>query len=387
MFIELHLIQNFVPANLNRDDTGSPKDCEFGGHRRARISSQCLKRSIRTNPVFAETTKVPISQRTHYLATLLQKALKDSGKPKDAISEITIDLAHTFTTKPGKAVKQEKDDPQKTAILAFISESEVQGIAQKLLDRWDELMGDEKARKKVIMEIVQEMVKAYDKRVSAPDIALFGRMLTSHPQLDLEAACQMAHAISTHRVSMEMDYFTAVDDVREANEETGAGHINTLGFNSSCFYRYARIDWRQLLKNLNNDHELARRAVEGFLRASLVAVPSGKQNSTAPHNPPSFMLAVVRNDGMGWNLANAFEKPVFTGRNSSLVAESIAALDTYWGKLETVYGSDTLVRVASVNLDGPSLTHLNGERAVANRQEWIDTVLAALPANPTGSAL
>ncbi|RIK39309.1 MAG: type I-E CRISPR-associated protein Cas7/Cse4/CasC, partial [Chloroflexi bacterium] len=246
MFIELHLIQNFVPANLNRDDTGSPKDCEFGGHRRARISSQCLKRSIRTNEVFAETTKVPISQRTHYLATLLQKALKDSGKSKDAISEITIDLAHTFTTKPGKAVKQEKDDPQKTAILAFISESEVQDIAQKLLDRWDELMEDEKARKKALTEIVQEMVKAYYGRVSAPDIALFGRMLTSHPQLDLEAACQVAHAISTHRVSMEMDYFTAVDDVREANEETGAGHINTLGFNSSCFYHYARIDWRQL---------------------------------------------------------------------------------------------------------------------------------------------
>lgn len=387
MFIELHLIQNFVPANLNRDDTGSPKDCEFGGHRRARISSQCLKRSIRTNEVFAETTKVPISQRTHYLATLLQKALKDSGKSKDAISEITIDLAHTFTTKPGKAVKQEKDDPQKTAILAFISESEVQDIAQKLLDRWDELMEDEKARKKALTEIVQEMVKAYYGRVSAPDIALFGRMLTSHPQLDLEAACQVAHAISTHRVSMEMDYFTAVDDVREANEETGAGHINTLGFNSSCFYHYARIDWRQLLKNLNNDHELARRAVEGFLRASLVAVPSGKQNSTAPLNPPSFMLAVVRSDGMGWNLANAFEKPVVAGRNTSLVAESIAALDTYWGKLETVYGGDTLVRVASVNVDGPPLTHLNSNRAVASREAWIDAVLSALPANPTESAL
>lgn len=378
MFLELHMIQNFVPANLNRDDTGSPKDCEFGGHRRARISSQCLKRSIRTHPVFAETTKVPLSQRTHYLATLLQQALKASSKPEDVINEITIDLAHTFTTKPGKAVKQEKDDPQKTAILAFISESEVQDIAQKLLDRWDELMQDEKSRKKAIVEIVQEMVKAYTGRVNAPDIALFGRMLADEPKLNLEAACQVAHALSTHRVSMEMDYFTAVDDVREANEETGAGHINTLGFNSSCFYRYARIDWRQLLKNLNNDEALARRTVEGFLRSSLVAVPSGKQNSTAPLNPPSFLLAVVRNDGMGWNLANAFEKPVFAGRNSSLVAESIAALDAYWGKLEAIYGNDTLVCVAAVNLDGPPLTHLSGDHNVATVKTWLDTVLSSL---------
>lgn len=382
MFIELHLIQNFVPANLNRDDTGSPKDCEFGGHRRARISSQCLKRSIRTNEVFAETTKVPTSKRTHYLAgEITKKLINPHGKPEEVVREVCVKLVGEY------AKQMDKKNPEQSAVLIFISEDEIEALANQVSERWDELTGDAKMQEKALKEIVSAMVKQYNNRVAAPDIALFGRMLASEPKLNLEAACQVAHAISTHRVSMEMDYFTAVDDVCEANEETGAGHINTLGFNSSCFYHYARIDWRQLLKNLNNDHELARRAVEGFLRASLVAVPSGKQNSTAPLNPPSFMLAVVRSDGMGWNLANAFEKPVVAGRNTSLVAESIAALDTYWGKLETVYGGDTLVRVASVNVDGPPLTHLNSNRAVASREAWIDAVLSALPANPTESAL
>ncbi len=374
MFIELHMIQNFVPSNLNRDDTGSPKDCVFGGQRRARVSSQCLKRSIRMDDLFAQTTNVPTSKRTQYLADEVAKKLVDiHGKEAEDAKMIAVALMGEYT-------QPNKKKPEQSAVLVFISDDELNAIADQLVDRWDE-MSDEKVRSGVIKEIVKEMVKTYQNRTAAPDIALFGRMLADEPKLNLEAACQVAHAISTHRVSMEMDYFTAVDDVREESEETGAGHINTLGFNSSCFYRYARIDWDQLLKNLK-DIDLARRTVEGFLRASIVAVPSGKQKSTAALNPPSFLLAVVRTDGMGWNLANAFEKPVVATRDNSLVEASIAALDSYWGKLETVYGGDTLTTVTSLNLDGPALDNLNGERAARNMAGWIESVLGALPAAP-----
>lgn len=291
MFIELHMIQNFVPSNLIRDDTGSPKDCVFGGQRRARVSSQCLKRSIRMDDLFAQTTNVPTSKRTQYLADEVAKKLVDiHGKEAEDAKMIAVALMGEYT-------QPNKKKPEQSAVLVFISDDELNTIADQLVNRWDE-MSDEKVRSGVIKEIVKEMVKTYQNRTAAPDIALFGRMLADEPKLNLEAACQVAHAISTHRVSMEMDYFTAVDDVREESEETGAGHINTLGFNSSCFYRYARIDWDQLLKNLK-DIDLARRTVEGFLRASIVAVPSGKQKSTAALNPPSFLLAVVRTDGMG----------------------------------------------------------------------------------------
>ncbi|MEZ4705925.1 MAG: type I-E CRISPR-associated protein Cas7/Cse4/CasC [Caldilineaceae bacterium] len=373
MFLELHMIQNFVPSNLNRDDTGSPKDCEFGGHRRARISSQCLKRSIRTNEVFAETTKVPTSKRTHYLANeLTDRLVKRHQKSSEQASEIAVSLVGEY------AKQMDKKNPEQSAVLIFISDDEMNMLADKLVDCWDDVTGDDKARKAALGEIVKEAVRLYKDHVAAPDIALFGRMLASEPKLNLEAACQVAHAISTHRVSMEMDYFTAVDDVREENEEAGAGHINTMGFNSSCFYRYARIDWRQLLKNLNHDQTLAQNTVDGFLRSSLTAIPSGKKNATGPFNPPSFVLAVVRTDGMGWNLANAFEKPIFAKRDSSLVGESIAALDAYWGKLEAIYGGDTLVCVAAINQDGPELNHLRGERTVSGRDAWIAAVLSAL---------
>ncbi len=82
MFIELHMIQNFVPSNLNRDDTNNPKDCEFGGVRRARISSQCIKRSIRTSPVFAETTGVDVGTRTKWLVDLLRQPVQIQQEPR-----------------------------------------------------------------------------------------------------------------------------------------------------------------------------------------------------------------------------------------------------------------------------------------------------------------
>jgi CRISPR system Cascade subunit CasC len=153
-----------------------------------------------------------------------------------------------------------------------------------------------------------------------------------------------------------------------------------IGFDSACFYRYARIDWEQLVRNLNGDAELARRTVEGFLRALVAAVPSGKQNAFAANNPPNFLLAVVRQDGMGWSLANAFERPVYARGDSGLVAPSVTALDAYWGRLCQVYGDSTLARVAALALD-PDLPVENlAGGLVETLDGWVEAVTDALPA-------
>jgi len=370
MFVELHMIQNFAPANLNRDDANNPKDCEFGGVRRARISSQCIKRAIRISPVFAETTKVKIGTRTKRLVHQLNKRLVEAGKSEEEALEVLADFVPEYASK----LDQKDKEGNKTAVLLYVSESEMDSLAQALLGNWDQLL-DEKALKK----LVRSLVKAHKGHTSAPDIALFGRMLAEKPELGLDAACQMAHAISTHRVTMEMDFFTAVDDLNP-EDTAGAGMMGFIGFDSACFYRYARIDWGQLLKNLNGDADLSRRTVEGFLRAAVAAVPSGKQTSFAANNPPSLLLAVVRQDGMGWSLANAFERPVRPRHDSGLVAPSVEALDAYWGRLCQVYGTDTLVCTAALVLD-PSLTLAALKEAqVENLQAWVSAVTNSLPA-------
>ena len=369
MFVELHMIQNFAPANLNRDDTNNPKDCEFGGVRRARISSQCIKRAIRISSVFAETTGVDIGTRTKWLVRLLSERLVKAGKSEEDAIEVLANFVPEYASKLDK-----KSEDKKTAVLLYLSEAEVESLEQALLENWEQL-SDKTALKK----LVKTLVKAHKGRTSAPDIALFGRMLAEQPELGLEAACQVAHAISTHRVTMEMDFFTAVDDLNP-EDTAGAGMMGFTGFNSACFYRYARVDWGQLLQNLSGDVGLARRTMEGFLRAAVAAVPSGKQNSFAAQNPPSLLLAIVRQDGMGWSLANAFERPVSPRRNDGLVTPSVAALDAYWGRLCQVYGTDTLTRVAALTLDpGLPLETLEEDR-VENLETWVTVVTAALPA-------
>ncbi len=377
MFVELHVIQNFAPSNLNRDDTGNPKDAEFGGVRRARVSSQSFKRAIRKAPVFAETTGVDLATRTRWITRLLRLALEKHDKPAEEIQAVLADFVPAYLSKFDSKFKPEEDAPDKnrTAVLLYIGSDELETITQALLENWEALAeGD----KKMPGSVARELVKEHRDVTGAPDIALFGRMLAEKPELNLEAACQVAHAISTHRITMEMDFFTAVDDMTQGTEEAGAGMMGFTGFDSACFYRYVRLDWAQLLKNLGGDVGLARRTVEAFLRAVVEAVPTGKQNTFAAHNPPSFMLAAVREGSFAWSLANAFEAPVGS-QSAGWVIPSVAALDTYWNRLTTVYGADSLKAVAALPLDpGLALTALN-DATVETLDGWIGRVLEALP--------
>ena len=380
MFIELHLIQNFAPSNLNRDDTNTPKDCEFGGVRRARISSQCIKRAIRRHPVFAKTTRVDNGLRTRWLGRLVKNAFVQAGKPEDQAALVANGFATAYA---GKVERPEESDLDRTSVLIYFSPEEIQAITAGLLEKWDAALAaslnpedKEAAKASPVKLLVADLVKKAKGRTSAPDIALFGRMLANDPNLNLEAACQVAHAISTHPVSMELDFFTAVDDL-QPSEETGAGMMGVTGFNSACYYRYASVDWEQLLHNLDGDRDLALCTLTAFLRAAVAAVPSGKQNSFAAQNPPSFLLAVVRRDGACWSLANAFEEPVRAAADAGLVGRSVEALDAYWGRLSTVYGNGGVQPFALALEDGLSLSNLAAAQT-STLESWVQAVAGAV---------
>jgi CRISPR system Cascade subunit CasC len=373
MFTELHLIQNFAPANLNRDDTGNPKDCEFGGARRARISSQCIKRAIRAEPVFAQTIGAPTAQRTKRFIGKLTEMLVTVGKPEDGAQKVASEFLAAF------ASKLDSKDATQTAVLLYFSPAELQGIGDALAENWAAVAAeDDKKRAEAIVQLAKGLVKEFKNRTSAPDIALFGRMLAEKPELNIDAACQVAHAISTHRITMEMDFYTAVDDLRP-EDTAGAGMMGFIAYDSACFYRYARLDWEQLVENLDGDTALARRAVEGFLRASVAAIPTGKQNSFAAQNPPSFLLAVVKPQGMAWSLANAFERPVHPGHDG-LTAPSVAALDTYWDRLVAVYGLEDGAKVVALTLDDDLPLQALKDYRVPTLEAWVKATVEALPA-------
>jgi CRISPR system Cascade subunit CasC len=379
MFIEVHMIQNFVPSNLNRDEANNPKDCEFGGYRRARISSQCIKRAIRTHSLFEQTTQVENGRRSQRLARWLHRPLLDAGKPQEEVEAVALNFAETYA---------KKMDGEKTKVLVYMSPKEVEYAVAALVENWADVLPSAKDSSKVMGKIVSDVIKKFEKVAGALDIALFGRMLADQPATKLEAACQVAHAISTHAVSMEMDFFTAMDDL-QPDTEVGAGMMGYTGFNSACFYRYGRMDWRQLVENLRQDKAapptsddvaLARRTVEAFLRAAVEAVPSGMKNAWAQNNPPSLLLAVVREDGMGWSLANAFVRPVRPTYDDDLVTASVKALEQYWDRLCTVFDTDTLKSVAALPLDPQLKLTTLAQHVEPSREAWIAAVLNALPA-------
>lgn len=362
MFIELHLIQNFAPSNLNRDDTNNPKDCEFGGVRRARISSQCLKRSIRNNPVFEKCTEIPVSKRTANIVKALSEELTTREMNSDDAQEIAKAFAANYSSK--KAAM----DNNSTKVLLFLGRIEITEIAENLYQ-----IGNQPDQIKRFAEKYAKDTKA---RPSAPDIAMFGRMLADRPETNIDAACQVAHAISTHRVYMDTDFFTAIEDFPDGGN-LGAAMMGIVGFNSACFYRYACLDFDQLLINLRGDAVVARNTVEAFLRASVYAIPTGKQNSFAAQNMPSFLMAVIREDGLCWSLANAFEKPVRNNSDRGLIQASIEALDAYWGRLTAFYGAAPKVVTAALEDKAP-ISYLK-ESLVVSFDQWVADTIHSLP--------
>lgn len=377
MLIELHIIQNFAPSNLNRDDTGSPKSCEFGGYRRARISSQAIKRAIRTE--FKDRELLPEENRavrTKRLVEKLATRFKEAGRDFDEAKKVVEAGLNLLGFKLAR--------DEKTQYLLYISPKEIDAIAAFCEERWDALASGDKTSKKDAKDpetkkLADELSKSLDGG-RAVDLALFGRMLADLPDKNVDAACQVAHAISTHRVSAEFDYYTAVDDLKP-EDTSGADMIGTVEFNSACYYRYANIDLAQLVKNLRGeakeiDAELAEAAVRAFLIASRDAIPTGKQNSFAARNAPSFFLAVVRDRG-AWSLANAFVAPVSGQQDRGLVDASIEALAQHWGDLVKLYGEPEGLTLAACALGEPKLGPLESAR-VDTFGDLVDKVLSAV---------
>ena len=373
MFVELHMIQNFAPSNLNRDDTGSPKECEFGGYRRARISSQCLKRAVRM--------RFPEILPGRELATRSKRVVMERAVPALVALGHEAPMARAAVERALAAVKLGVNDDAETQYLLFLANSEIEALVEACHRNFEQLSRavekSAKTKKEAQKEIPDEVRKAVETVLDggkAADLALFGRMIADLPDKNRDAAAQVAHAISTNRVSPEFDYYTAVDDLNPKGE-TGAGMIGTVEFNSACFYRYANVDLAQLADNLKGDRELAGRTLEAFIHASIEVVPSGKQNSMAAQNPPSFVMAVVRRAGL-WSLANAFLTPVTPDEKEDLVKKSIGRIDHEWGALTRMYGARPIVGVQFAATDAPETPNLGAP--LASVDEVVGRVMGAV---------
>jgi CRISPR system Cascade subunit CasC len=382
--VEIHALQNFAPSNLNRDDTGAPKDALFGGTRRARISSQCLKRSIRQyfgGLVEQKTlSSDDVASRTKRILDHLVKSLIDKGRAKaEAEEKARLALA---------ATKLNVKEDGKSEYLLFLGRREVSNLADIINQKWDvitasntEVENDKKkgkVKKQAAQSADPELKEALEKVFNggkALDVALFGRMLADMPEKNQNAACQVAHAISTHAVEREFDFYTAVDDLKP-EDNAGADMMGTVEFNSACFYRYAVLDWEKLMENLQKDRALATKGLRAFLEGFVMAEPTGKQNTFAAHNPPEFVAISVRRNAAPRNLANSFEFAVRVNKGESLTRKSAEALAKKAQALRTAFGGEEqafVLNLVEADLNGlgtsvPTLKDLL-DKAILSVQE------------------
>jgi CRISPR system Cascade subunit CasC len=360
MLIEIHMIQNHSPSNLNRDDLGAPKTCIFGGVTRARISSQCLKRSIRRSQEFAAALEKNGGVRTRRLPNLLARIASQQdfnltpekvGKlyGADSVEKEDIEKFESIAAKALElgGVKPKSKKKGKTGEDGQDEESDVQALSKMLLFLSTSTIA--KMAKDLIetpdLEKLARKFKDYiSEKPCVPDIALNGRMtevatggIFSDLNFTVEAALSVAHAISTHAVVNEVDYFTAADDV--AGPDAGAAHVNEAMFNSACFYNHFAIDWGQLVQNLGGNTALATTTVKCFLEAAVKASPSGKQHAFAAFNLPEGVLVEVKTkSATPISYANAFADPVPERSERGLIGESIARLGQYAHDLIVGYG-------------------------------------------------
>ena len=320
VFIDIHVLQTVPPSCVNRDDMGSPKTAVYGGAVRARVSSQAWKHAMREGfiDLFDE---IDLGSRTKNVVEMVEKEIQKLN------SDIDDEKCHKTAIKAlegagFKLKSDKKGEPEKAEALFFMSNKQAKAIA-KLAVELD-------PKDKDLSKKLKDALKA-DPSV---DIALFGRMAASDPTLNYDAAAQVAHAISTHAVQNEYDYFTAVDDLQK-EDNAGAGHLGTVEFNSSTLYRYATVNASELAKTLGSEN--IGEVVKKFCQAYVLSMPTGKENTFANRTFPDMIYVTVRSD-QPVNLCGAFESPIKKSEKG-YAAASEARLMEYAQKVYSQFAS------------------------------------------------
>lgn len=367
-FVEFHALRSFPPSNLNRDDLGAPKTAIFGGKRRLRLSSQCLKRTWRTSSemtgAFADSE---LGVRTAHLPS---QVLAMVGDALNAEQQEGLRLLLSMLGRKGaKAEKPTDDDADDaadeatpaaatetteatTAHLLFLSRQEIEAVASFAREHTDDL-GKLKSGKKGAVDTkkLEALRKKLEEHLStkttrnAVDVGLFGRFITSDEFDTIDGALHVAHGLGTQKVDVEYDYFTAVDDLGEGS---GAGHLGESEFASSVLYLFASCDLAQLQTNLGERKgnkrvvdgqatTLAARSLAAIAKAMALATPTGKRTGTAPYTPAAYLEVVVRRQHP-LSLANAFLQPVVPKGDDDVMNVSIGRLIAERDRNEAAFG-------------------------------------------------
>jgi CRISPR system Cascade subunit CasC len=320
------VLTSYPPANLNRDDTGRPKTAWMGDAQRLRISSQSLKRAWRTSDAFEAAMAGHLGTRTKLIGKEVHASLLAAGVAEKPAREWAKAMAACFgKLKSDKKTEGDADlEIEQLAHLGTEERAAIEALTAACIER-----------KTAPTEAELQLLRHPR---GAVDIAMFGRMLADHPAFNVEAAVQVAHAITVHKAAVEDDYFSAVDDLNDGQTDAGAAHIGERCYGAGLFYLYICINRALLLENLGGDAALSARALEALVHAVSKVSPTGMQNSFASRAYASLVLA-ERGEQQPRSLAQAFLKPVKPYGEQDMLDLARNALHKHCDSIDKVYGA------------------------------------------------
>ena len=316
-FIQIHALQNYTGVLLNRDDSGLAKTMPYGGVLRTRISSQCLKRHWRkAEGEYALSNIAPDPVRTKELADLAIMA-----RVREQIPDLDEAIARSTLAALNKGLYGPKGDDPKARQPLLFGRNEINYLSEKAVEIITANPEPDKAEKTVETLFIQSAegpnFRAFRESVTMPAGiigAMFGRMMTSDPDANIDAAVHVAHAFTTHGEEKEIDYFTAME---ELSNDPGAGHIGDTEINSGIYYVYACVDVRGLTANtagcppdewLENDRSVAAETTSKLVGLVATVSPGAKKGSTAPYGYAKAMM-VEAGERQPRSLSGAYRQP------------------------------------------------------------------------------
>ena len=341
-FLQIHSLHGYSAVLLNRDDSGLAKRIEYGGCMRTRISSQCLKRHWRVADGVHALTRIdgaPTATRSREIVTLkVMRPLREADHNEDVAKAVE----KAFQT----AVYGDKGDQRSNRQPLLLGAPEIEFLTKEA-NRIAALPSSEAmAAAKSWVKNSRQNMKAMREQCRLPGglvAALFGRMVTSDVEANIDAAVHVAHAFTVHREESESDYFTVVDDLRRIEDDPGADHIGETELTCGLFYGYVVVDRDILLRNLTGDSEMAGEVCRRLIHLISTVTPGAKLGSTAPYGYASWLMAEA-GDRQPRSLAEAFRSPC---RATTQAAES--ALSGHLERLDETYETGEARRAMSLN--------------------------------------
>ena len=354
-FLQIHTLHSYPAALLNRDDSGLAKRMPFGDAVRTRISSQCLKRHWRVaEDEFALSSIRPDAVRSRNIVERkVIQPLRDAGDIPDEVLD-AVGTAFNIGVYGSSGTSESGRQP------LLLGLPEVEYLREKAAAICAEYRNDAEAAKTAAEEIFHTRkgegnnLRAMRQSAHLPGGlvgALFGRMVTSDPAANIDAAIHVAHAFTVHQEESESDYFSVVDDLQQDDEDAGAAHIGDMELTAGLFYGYVVVDVPGLVSNLTGcdasdwasaDKDLAGKVVDHLVHLIATVSPGAKLGSTAPYSCADLML-IETGTRQPRSLANAFRNPA-----KAQVADTTDALSRYLSKLDAAYGAKETRRVMSV---------------------------------------